>query len=142
MRHGRPGFVLAGLCAVGLLVGCSDGKRLTLEGNVSYKGEPVTAGTVRIHGPGEHLATAVIQPDGTFIVSDVPSGEVRVSVEEDPTPAKLRRMAGAPQGGNPIPGLPAAGKFTPIPPKYRDPSTSGLVFTITAAMKRLDLKLD
>jgi hypothetical protein len=106
-------LVLAALAAAG----CSPGKGLTIEGTVSYKGKPVSSGFVRFFGSGDHVSMAKIESDGRFIITDVFPGEVKVTVEQDPSPHA-------------------------IPEKYGDVQTSGLVYPITSATTKLDIKLD
>jgi hypothetical protein len=88
---------------------------------------------VRIFGPGDHLATGPIRPDGTFTVTEVPSGEFRVAVVDG-----KKRMASP--GGTNGPGTPPAGKKEVIPARYKDVSTSGLVFTPVPG-QRLEINL-
>jgi len=128
-------------------VGCSGERRQTIEGAVTLKGEPLTSGVVQFHGPGDRLVTAVIQPNGTFVATDLLSGEVKVAVVEDPSGGKpvgmpLPMGKAPPKGGEPLPGGPAPAKRTPIPTKYKDPKTSQLTYTITSDTKRIDIKMD
>lgn len=109
-----------GLVMLALAVtGCSNHQRLTIQGSVSYKGQPVEAGIVKIYGPGDHLEMAYIR-DGTFRITDVTPGAIQVTVEPDPS----------------------GGKRTTIPTKYADRNTSGLSFTITSATRDLPINLD
>jgi hypothetical protein len=101
--------------------GCSDNKLLTIQGSVSYKGQPLSAGIVKFYGPGDSTSMAYVR-DGDFIVTDLPPGEYKVSVEPD-TSAK---------GGKPL----------KIPSKYADPNTSGFVFPITGKNRELSINLD
>lgn len=111
------GFLVLALVLAG--AGCSDNKRLTIQGSVSHKGQPVPAGIVKFHGPGDRLAMAYLR-DGAFRITDVTPGEVKVTVEPDPSKGK-----------------PAA-----IPKKYSDLKTSSLVFTITPATRELPIELE
>jgi hypothetical protein len=98
--------------------GCS-GRRLTIHGSVSYQAQPVPAGIVKFFGPGDRLAMAYIR-DGNFRVTDLTPGEVKVTVEPDPS----------------------EGKRTAIPKKYADVNTSQLVFTITSSTRELPIELE
>ncbi len=111
------GLLMLALALAG--AGCSKSQRLTLHGSVSYKGQPVEAGIVKIYGPGDHLEMAYIR-DGTFRMTDVTPGDIQVTVESDPS----------------------GGKRTVIPKKYADRTTSGLSFTITPATRDLPIHLD
>jgi hypothetical protein len=120
----RSGVCLSLLVlAVGLATaGCADNKHLAIKGTVELRGTRLTAGMLKFHGPGDHLSMAYIQPDGTFTITDVVAGEVKVTVET----------------------APAGGGITPvaIPGHYRSTSTSGLVYTITSKTRNLDIHLD
>jgi hypothetical protein len=120
------GLLLLSLTLCG--TGCSDNKPVTVNGSVSYRGEAIPAAIVKFYGSGDHSAMAYVR-DGAFIVTDLPLGEVKATVEPDDS---QRKGAGAARGGTSV----------VIPRKYADPNTSGLVFSITAATKKLDLKLD
>jgi hypothetical protein len=86
----------------------------TFSGKVTYQGRPITNGVVYFLGPAPkmQMGMGTIHDDGTYIATDVPVGEVRVSFQ--------------------APG---------IPEKYADPNKSELIFTITAKMKTLDINL-
>ncbi len=131
LRFVRGGCVFALVLAVGLSAGCSRDKRQTVHGTVTFKGEKLTAGTVRILGPGDQLATAEIRPDGTFAVTDVPPGEVRIAIVDT--------ASGSSGAG---PGAGAAAKRVRIPDKYKDVKTSGLVYTLAPDADKLEVKLD
>lgn len=111
------GFLILPLLLTG--AGCSDNQRLTINGSVSYKSQPLQAGIVKFYGPGDHLEMAYIR-DGVFTITDVTPGEIKVTVEPDPS----------------------RGKSAPIPKKYADRKTSGLDFTITPKTKELPIKLE
>jgi hypothetical protein len=120
MRSIASFLVLLVLALAG--AGCSDNKRLAIQGTVELNGTHLSAGIVKFYGPGDHSSMTYLQPDGSFTITDVPPGEVKVSVEP------------APAGG----GI----KPVPIPPRYRNPNTSGLVFTIPPKTGKLEIKLD
>lgn len=123
-------------CVLGLAVaaGCSQGvKKVTVKGTVSYKGQPVRSGILQFVGADGSYSAAVVQPDGTFLITDVVPGEVRVGVQE------------APSGGESSdPRADKGGKTpdVPLPVKYKNPQTSGLSYTITPDTKQLDIHLE
>lgn len=126
-----PVRAASGLLLLSLILcgaGCSDNKPVTANGSVSYRGEPVPAAIVKFYGSGDHSAMAYVR-DGAFIVTDLPPGEVKATVEPDDS---QRKGAGVAQGG----------KSVVIPRKYADPKTSGLVFTITRKTRELAINLD
>jgi hypothetical protein len=129
------------LLAVGL-AGCSGNQRLTIQGTVSYQGRPVPSGVVKFHGPGDRVSMATLEKDGTFTITDVSPGEVKVTVEEDPAARMKESMTGAGDEQPSADGKEAAVPPISIPPRYWKVSTSGLVYTITSGTDRLDVKLE
>src|SRR5262245_45075503 len=84
-RH-FPRRLLLGLVMVALVAvaGCGKGvKRVTVKGTVSYNGQRLQSGILKFVGTDSYSA-AVIQPDGTYIITDVVPGEVKVGVMEAP----------------------------------------------------------
>lgn len=125
-------MALAAMMAVAL-AGCSDKtvKKVSFKGNVTLKGQPVPAGILRFVGPGGSYSAASIQPDGTYIVTDVVPGEIKVGVMESPS------GSGSSSGEK---GAPAP-KAVSIPAKFREPESSGLKYTVTPETKQLDIEL-
>jgi hypothetical protein len=78
-----------GLCATLLLclqVGCYKNPYApgTITGTVTYKNEPVPGGTVTFHIPGKGPYAGVLQTNGTYEVTDVPTGEgVKVTIDTE-----------------------------------------------------------
>ncbi|HEY1378382.1 MAG TPA: hypothetical protein VGF55_16405 [Gemmataceae bacterium] len=104
----------AGIAALLALV-CGCGRSTsTFGGKVTFQGQPVTSGVIYFLGPAPkmQMGMGTIRDDGTYVATDVPVGEVRVSFQ--------------------APKLPA---------KYADPNTSGLVYTITSGMTSLDISV-
>jgi hypothetical protein len=124
------------LFAFGLLtacvVGCADSgvKKLTIDGTVTYKGEPLRSGILRVVGTGGEFATAPIRADGTFTLTDVVPGEVQVGIMSEPQSSSSSDGKG---GSAPRP--------VPIPAKYKDPQQSGLRYTITDTSRPLAVEL-
>jgi hypothetical protein len=132
-RAARAGLGLLALAAL-LAGGCTPRKNFTLKGSVSYQGKPVPAGIVKFYGPGDRLSVAYVQPDGTFEITDLVPGPVKVAVEEDPG-ARMKASMGTPPAGGAV-------QHVSIPPRYWDEKTSGLEFTIDARTKDLPIKLE
>lgn len=132
----RPG--LLGLVAVAAVVaapGCSDNKvvkKVTVSGTVTYKGQPLQSGLLRFVGPEGSYSAASIQSDGTFIITDVVPGEVKVSVMESPRGSGSSSDTKAVEAKHPPVVLPA---------KFREPETSGLEYTIAPDTKTLDIDI-
>ena len=101
------------VCVLAMLGGCRQ-PTSTFGGQVTFQGMPVTSGVVYFLGPAPEMRMGMgtIHDDGTYTATDVPVGEVRVSFQ-------------SPE----------------IPPKYSDPNTSELLYTITENMKSLDINV-
>ena len=142
-RLHRPVLLLACVMpAFFTAVGCGQ-KRVVVSGSVSYKGSPLSEGIVRIYSTDNHVSMANIRPDGAFAVSDVFPGEVQVTVESHPGSLMQERMSrGSTAPGEPPAMFPDKPEATPIPSKYKDRATSGLVYTITSDSEKLDIRLD
>jgi hypothetical protein len=86
----------------------------TFGGRVSFHGQPITTGVIFFLGPAPkyQMGMGTIRDDGTYVATDVPVGEVRVSFQ-------------APK----------------LPDKYRDPNQSGLAYTVAAGMTTLDIDI-
>jgi hypothetical protein len=95
------------------LVGCGK-PTSTFRGKVTFHGRPLTSGVIYFLGPAPQMRMGMgtIHDDGTYVATDVPVGEVRVSFQ--------------------APGLPA---------KYGDPNRSELVYEITSGMTSLDVEI-
>jgi hypothetical protein len=101
---------------------------------VTYDGKPLVSGSVMMVADDGLPLVGVINPDGSYTVSGVPVGKVRVAVNSPPPepPVNAGGPAG-PLGKNPASAPPPlvddAGWF-PIPEKYGDPEQSGLTFHV------------
>jgi hemoglobin len=85
----------------------------TISGKVTFKGQALKEGTVRLHGVDVKGYSAAIKGDGSYELKGVKAGEYKVTVD------------------NPD-----------IPKKYSDPKTSGLTLTVTGEAAGHDLVLD
>jgi hypothetical protein len=138
-----PVWLRAGLAATAaasflLVVGCGGGskKEGKLAGKVTYGGQPLGGGNIFLQSAGEHPQSfqSLIKPDGSYEISGVPAGEYLVGVETE----SVKGMSGGMydmKGMKPPPGakvepMPQQSenmpKYVAIPPKYKDPKTSGL----------------
>ena len=123
-------LALVAIAVLGL-AGCSNkgGKIKELRGTVTYNGQPMRGWILRVVGSGS-VSIATIQHDGSFIITDVVPGEVKVGVTE------------APQGsGGPSTTEERKPQSFSLPAKYQDPETSGLKYTITADTKALPIEI-
>lgn len=139
--------------SVGLSLGCSPSNPnapATISGNVSYQGKPVKGGTLTFHTNGFGSYPVLIRPDGTYAATDMPAGDMVVTVEtESINPDKKKPIYGdkdsgskvmspVPEGVNPKANL---GEYVKIPPKYADQKKSGLTATLTTGKQSKDFDL-
>jgi hypothetical protein len=127
----RPGR-LVGVVTVAVLAfaGCGPKgvKKVTVHGTVTYKGQPLRSGMLTFVG-AEWNSGAPIRQDGTFTITDVIPGEVKVGVMETPQGSR----AGSPDEPRSPP--------VSLPDKYRDPEKSGLRYTITPETTELPIEI-
>ena len=129
---------LLALVAVAVMAaaGCSGGVgKVTVQGTISYKGQPLRSGLLKFVGPGATYSAASIQPDGKFIITDVVPGEVKVGVMETP------RGSGAPSSNDQKTSSRPPPPPVSLPEKYRNPETSGLTYTITPSTTELTIDI-
>jgi hypothetical protein len=156
MAKGR--LLVALFVGCGLVLGCSSSKTpARVSGTVKYKGQLLKGGTIRFHSPlGIYFDT--IRSDGTYSITDMPAGEMVVTVEtESANPEKEATVYGgapAPAGGGmaqqmqkagaklpPPPGAPSKDGYVKIPARYNDPEQSGQKVTISAGSQTRDIDL-
>ena len=106
-------LAIAAISLVGL-PGCAERATSTFTGRITFRGQPITSGVIYFLGPAPkmQMGMGTIRDDGTYVATDVPVGEVRVSLQ--------------------APNLPA---------KYADPNKSELVYTIAADTRSLDVTI-
>lgn len=132
---GRIAGLALAFTAAMLVTACgSNGPvKVTVKGSVTYKGKKMTSGIITFNSDTGSYSAASIMEDGTYIMTDVLPGEIGVGVMESP------QGSGSSSGEGPSkPAMPAAN----LPQKFRDPSTSGLKFTVKVDTKELDIKMD
>jgi len=160
----RVPAVLAASLALTALAGCGDSSKATVSGKVTYKGAPVTGGTLTLHPASGADFPIVIKADGSFYVTDAPIGQMAVAIETDSVPSNTMPPGMTPPKDTPVPGqtaslpkdMPPPKDYSPakpsdtsaglkkvaIPSKYKDPTTSGLTWDIKGgsnAAKEFDL---
>ncbi len=100
-----------------------------VSGTVTYKGKPVPRGTISFQpvDPNGRIATAAIQPDGTFTLQTENPGDGAL-------PGQYNVVISAREGDDePPPDFAVAGAPRPkslVPEKYGNPPTSGLTATV------------
>ncbi len=129
-------FLLAG-CGVG-----GEAGTVPISGTVTLDGQPVDGAAVAFIGNGgARLATTQTDSSGKFTIQAA-LGKNAVTVSKaSPAPANV-----APAGDGLMPTEAELAKMPPppppvFPPKYSDPSLSGLSFDIKEGMSSIDLSL-
>lgn len=156
-------LVLAGIIVA--MAGCESSTVVT--GKVTYKGEPVSTGSVTLVAKSGAVFTGNLNTDGTFSIPAVPTGEVQIAVvganpgagtkppppgrgQKGGGPAGIGRGGSAPKDGEAPPpptpggslGAPAPAPKGPVlPAEYGDPRTSGLTGRVKSGEPlNIDLK--
>jgi hypothetical protein len=121
---------LAGLLALLVLTGCSQGTA-TVSGKITRPGgQPLPGGRVTFHAVGsDKKVFAEFGADGEYMIEGVPAGEYRVAIDN----GYLKNAPPAPQlKAGPEPGAAGVGiiKYVPMDTKYASPDTSGLTANV------------
>lgn len=143
-----PGMILA----AGLMLltsACSDGERLpesgaTLKGIVKYGDEPVQFALVVAVGNGAS-ATANVDRDGSYVITNAPLGEVKVAVNTEAGRGDYMSvsMSGVYKG----PDVKDGGKtkftlkFIEVPKEYHEPETTPLKTTVQKGENVFDITI-
>jgi hypothetical protein len=111
--------------------GCGGAKKVTVSGTVAYKGQKLSSGLLQFVGPEGAYSASSIQADGSYIITDVVPGEVKVGVQQTP------------QGSGSSSGDKADPKAAPVelPERFRDPEKSGVKYAITPDTRELHIDL-
>ena len=128
------------------VAGCGDGTA-TVSGQVSYRGRPVTSGSIIMVNPDGTAESGVIQPDATYSVDGVQKGRVKIGVLS-PDPAHARSILRADENRAkanrkhtkakaPVRAKDVA--WFPLPHDLGDPAKSGLECDVTASRVNYDI---
>jgi hypothetical protein len=112
--------------------GCGSPK---LSGKVTYNGEPLRSGLVSITAANGWVGTSQIDEDGNYSIANVPSGSAKITVDNFSS-----EVRGIPRN---VKRPPHAEPTAPvkIPPKYKDPKTSGLTCEVTGGRQTHNIEL-
>jgi hypothetical protein len=113
--------------SLGILLGtgCS-GKTSTITGTVTYRGKPLPSGVIKfINAANNEVIGGANISDGNYSVSGIPPGLAKIAISS--LPPRNLSILGQPK--DTAEGGPAS-KAVAIPPKYSNPDTSGLTYTI------------
>jgi hypothetical protein len=118
----------------------------TVSGLVTYKGQPLTAGTVTFRNDDKGLVAGglLLGSDGRYELlsggrKQIPVGEYTVVISPPETylPNAAEQEAGTASSPAPTP----ADVLRQIPKKYRAPQTSGLKFTVNPGSNTFDIDM-
>jgi len=138
------------------LAGCAKNPHApaSISGSVSFNGQPIKAGSMKFHTAQGVAYDAQLTGDGTYSATDIPEGELVVTVEtESISPHKkgpkgaeaaMRAKAGItqpPPAGMAAPVDPSA-FYIKLPEKYNNPKTSPLTVTVKSGRQVHDVKLE
>ncbi|WDI42907.1 hypothetical protein [Bremerella sp. P1] len=127
-------IVVACCCLLPLLIGCAESKS-ELKGKVTYKGTPLNSGSILFQCEAGPVENAEIQGDGTYMISGLPKGKAKVSVQVSapPQPGPDGVITSEPGTYEPNPVM--------IPQKYASVDSSGLTVDIQEAEQTFDIEL-
>ena len=130
---GVVAFVLA------LIGGC--GKPLTGEvsGKVTFRGEPVTAGTIAFVGADGRVTSGMIE-GGSYHLVKVPLGSMRITVFAAPASLPIVPLEMI-KNGTASPPRPPQKKPAPIPKRYQDAQQSNLAYTVVPGKQCYDIAM-
>jgi hypothetical protein len=128
--------------AVIALTGCGDMPRSSIHGTVTFRGKPLSRATVIFLAKDNKTHVAKLKPDGTFAVSGVAQGLVKVSIQQDQPEVASKAPPGAASQKTGVSDEKASARPTPppshvkgtiprLPELYADPEKSGLSFELT-----------
>jgi len=155
MRTKALPFVFLGLVVI--LIGCSknSGAPARISGKITYNGQPIKAGDLKFHAADGGAYGGLISNDGTYAATDLPEGEMIVTVETEAynpqakggakpgkDEEKRMKMAGSRE---PPPGMGGSPKtenaYIKIPSKYSNPKTSPISIKLTSGRQVKDIEL-
>ena len=119
-----------------LMTGCGPSFG-SVSGKVTYKGQPVTAGTVVIYDSQNNAPSAEIGADGTYEIPKVAVGPTLIAVIA-PTSIVFKGMNDAPGAALPS----GKSKPPPFPAKYADREKSGFTLVVKGGSNAKDLPLE
>jgi hypothetical protein len=139
ITQGRPWLVAIALGL--LLAGCARYSEVryaetgaTLEGTVSYGKEKIGVALV-VAQNSSGAATAFIDDDGRYRLTNVPLGEVNLGVNTDAGKGQAMGKAMAAAQGK----AKAPPRIVEVPIRFADPNTSGLKTTISAGANTFEI---
>ncbi len=108
----------------------------TISGTVRYNGEPLSEGSVSFVSEKGQVATGPIDKSGRYVVSGVPMGSAKVTVQVVSSEQPPMSFGGAPKSEK----VKAAGPK--IPMRYSVIATSGLQHSVTKGKQEFNIELN
>jgi hypothetical protein len=132
-KNARWAVALLGVILVTTASGC--GGPATVTGKVTYLDRPVTYGSVVFLSADKTARSTAIEPDGTYTVERAPRGTVAIAViSRNPSKGRKAKSEGGDHAAD-------VKQWLPLPPKFEDPSTSGLGCMVDANRVHHDIEL-
>jgi hypothetical protein len=123
--------ILTGAMLALALLGCTRAPKLASpSGTVRFQGKPLPGGYITFAAPSGQTMRGMIQPDGTYTLNDVPTGELAVAIETESIQA-LEKTVGKTEGF----------RYVKIPKSYADIKTSELTARLEPGVRE-DLDFD
>ena len=123
--------------------GCG-ARRADVTGTVTWHGTLLTRGTVMIEGPDGITRAGSIERDGSYKISDLAAGRVKIGVVCKDSAAKSSAIPRG-RGGEKFSGSPlspsATGPTIPFPESYAEPTKSGVIAVLKAGQNKHDITL-
>jgi hypothetical protein len=118
-----------------------------VSGKVTYNGQPVGGGTITFYMKGGGANSGPLHPDGTYEISDIPTGEATVTVETEsanPGHKQEKYKGGKGQQMSPMPkGFEGGhrGTYVKIPSQYTDVKKTPLTTSLQRGKQVRDFDL-
>src|SRR5947209_7685518 len=145
----QMGFLAGGVALVLIgVMGMTGGARKSeVTGKVTYKGKPVVYGAViLVSTDGLTAAAGPIQPDGTYTVTGMKPGEVRVGViSRNPSAQQRQHNLRWAKITRPVEQAALKAKvdfkkWFKLPEKFEEPETSGVSFVLKGGQQDIVLE--
>ncbi|MCI0641665.1 MAG: carboxypeptidase-like regulatory domain-containing protein [Gemmataceae bacterium] len=137
-----------------VITGCSSDRNpnapSSVSGRITYKGNPVPAGSVTFHSKEKGNYNAELGSDGTYQIIDLPADTMIVTVEtESANPKKKAPEYGGGKGADDYkkrlaiekPMKQTVQEYVKIPTKYSSPKTSPITITLDRGRQLKDFEL-
>lgn len=133
---------LLALPLLALATGCeAELGKVSVNGTVSYQNELLKGGRLKLfNSKNELVGAASVSPDGTFVATDLPKEELKVTVETAGANAMAHMQSIAPPGTPVI--APQGNAGIAVPEKYQKPETTDLIVNAAAGSQKIELKLN